>query len=417
VATETWNVHINADPGRPHRAPGHVQGTWALEQVMDMLAARCGIDPLEFRRMNYADRDQQSGKPYSTKGLRACYEKGAARFGWESREERREQVAGNRKRGFGLATQIWGGLGGPPGYVVVNLYHDGTCAVFSGAQDIGTATRTAVLQVVCEELDMPVEKGRIVMGDTRGTPYGYLSGGSRTTPTQTPAARMAAADAKRQMLEMAAEQMSVPVERLTLREGVVVDSEGTASKPMTEVLAALRHRGGDQPHAMIIGKGWRGPNPDDVEVRSWGVQFAEVEVDVDTGEVDVLRIVAAHEVGRLLNPLSASSQVEGGVLQGLGFALFEERVLHQGSGRMLNDDLHEYKLPTAADVPVIETIFVDLPDPRANSTGVKGLGEPPIIPTAGAVANAIRDALGVDALPETPMTPRRILAAMGLAAS
>ncbi|MBI4467467.1 MAG: xanthine dehydrogenase family protein molybdopterin-binding subunit [Acidobacteria bacterium] len=414
VSTEESNVYINADVARPHRAPGHVQGTWGLEQVLDILAEKCGLDPLDFRLRNYSDTDQVRNLPYSTKGLREAYEKGAEKFGWRDRTARQALSRGPKKRGFGLATQIWGGAGGPPGYAVVNLYSDGTAAVFSGGQDIGSATRTSMLQVAAEELGLPADKLSIVMGDTQGTPYGFVSGGSRTTPSQAPAVRMAAAEVKGQLLELAGKQMNLPAQRLSTREGYVFDTQNPSTrKPIAEVTKELQFGfgTGDRVQNMLIGKGWRGPNPADVSVNSWGAQFAEVEVDIETGEIRVLRIVAAHEAGRLVNPLTASSQIEGGVIQGLGFALFEERVLNNASGRMVNANLHDYKIPTMKDIPEIESVLIDLPDARANSVGVKGLGEPPIIPTPGAIANAVADALGVRVF-ETPMTPQRVLEAL-----
>lgn len=313
-----------------------------------------------------------------------------------------------------MATQIWGGAGGPPGYAIVKLYHDGTAAVFSGCQDIGSATRTSMLQVAAEELGLEPDKLSIVMGDTQGTPYGFVSGGSRTTPTQAPAVRMAAAEVKRQLLGLASQQMALPAERLQCREGYVYDRENPATRKLiSEITAELRFAFGsdDKEKNMLIGLGWRGPNPDDVTVCSWGAQFAEVEVDTDTGGIRVLRVVAAHEVGRVVNPLTASSQIEGGVIQGIGFALSEERVLNSLSGRVVNANLHDYKIPTALDIPEIETVLVDLPDGKANSVGVKGLGEPPIIPTAGAIANAVYDALGIP-IREGPMTPQRVLEAL-----
>lgn len=415
VKTEESSVFINADVARPHRAPGHVQGTWALEQALDMLAAKCGLDPLDFRLRNYSETDQVRNLPYSTKGLRQCYERGAAAFGWHDRAARRAQSRGAKKRGFGLATGIWGGAGGPPGYAIVNLYADGTAHVFSGCQDIGTASRTSMLQVAAEELGLAPDKLSITMGDTQGTPYGGVSGGSRTTPSQAPAVRMAAAEVKRQLLELAARQMSLPAERLATRDAFVFDTQNPSTrKPIAEVTRAGLAGPGAGPQNMLIGKGWRGPNPDDVSISSWGAQFAEVEVDTDTGEVRVVKIVAAHEAGRVINPLTGSSQIEGGVIQGMGFALYEERVLNNASGRMVNSNLHDYKIPTAKDMPEIECVLVDLPDARANSVGIKGLGEPPIIPTAGAIANAVADALGVRVF-EAPITPQRVLDALGKA--
>jgi len=414
VRTEETSVLINADPARPHRAPGFVQGSWALEQVLDELASRCGMDPLDFRLKNYSERDQIWGKPFSSKGLREAYEKGADAFGWSTRARRKPKGAGPIKRGFGLATAMWGGAGGPPGYAIVKLYSDGSAMVYSGCQDIGTATRTSMVQIACEELGLPPDKVTCVMGDTQGTPYGFVSGGSRTTPSQAPAVRMAAADVIRQLLDQASAQMKVPASRLELRGGRIVDKENAeTAKSMNEVLAEMNFNfdseGKEQ--NMIIGTGWRGPNDDEVLVRAWGAQFAEVEVDTDTGEVRVLKIVAAHESGRLLNPLAASSQVEGGVIQGIGFALHEERVLNNASGRIVNANLHDYKIPSALDIPEIEAILVDLPDPKVNNSGVKGLGEPPIIPTAAAIANAVTDAIGVR-VPYAPMTPKRVLDAL-----
>ncbi len=413
VKTEESNVHINADVARPHRAPGHVQGTWALEQALDMLAEKCGLDPLEFRLRNYSDTDQVRNQPYSVKGLREAYEKGAEKFGWRDRAARKAMSRGAKKRGFGLGTQIWGGAGGPPGYANAMLYLDGTATVFCGGQDIGSATRTSMLQIAAEELGLPMEKVSAVMGDTQGTPFGGVSGGSRTVPSQGPAVRMAAADVKRQLIGIASQQMNLASERLDTRDGYVFDKQNPATrKAIGEIMTTAARAGeGVTPENTLVGKGWRGPNPDDVSVNSWGAQFAEAEVDTDTGEIRVLRVVAAHEAGRVINPLTGTSQVEGGVIQGIGFALYEERVLNNASGRVVNANLHDYKIPTAPDIPEIETVLVDLPDARANNVGVKGLGEPPIIPTAAAIANAVADALGVRVL-ELPMTPKRVLEAM-----
>jgi xanthine dehydrogenase YagR molybdenum-binding subunit len=415
VKTEDYLVHINADTSRPHRAPGYVQGTWALEQIIDTLAEKCGLDPLEFRLRNYSDIHQTNNRPYSVKGLRQAYEKGAEKFGWRDRAARKAASRGSRKRGFGMASQTWGGAGGPPGHAIVELFSDGTAAVFSGCQDIGTATRTAMLQVAAEELGLPLDNVSCTMGDTQATPYGFVSGGSRTTPTQAPAVRMATAEVKRKLLALASQQMEVPAERLNTRNGEVYDTQDPARrKPIAEVTAVLLHSfstWSDNPKQTLIGTGWRGPNPEDVSVSTWGAQFAEVEVDTDTGEIHLLRIVAAHEIGRVVNPLTATSQVEGGVTQGIGFALCEERVVSHASGRIVNANLHDYKIPTALEIPEIETVLIDMPDERANSVGVKGLGEPPIIPTAAAIANAVYDAIGVR-LRETPMTPKRVLDAL-----
>jgi xanthine dehydrogenase YagR molybdenum-binding subunit len=164
-------------------------------------------------------------------------------------------------------------------------------------------------------------------------------------------------------------------------------------------------------NVMIMGQGTRGPNTQGIGLMSFGVQFAEVEVDLETLAVRVVRLVAAHEVGRVINPLLAGSQLEGGILQGLGYALFEERVLDGGTGRPVNPSLHNYKVPTFSDAPVIDAFCVDSVDTKANPLGARGLAEPPIIPTAPAIANAVADALGVE-VNEIPLTPWRLLEAL-----
>jgi xanthine dehydrogenase YagR molybdenum-binding subunit len=162
---------------------------------------------------------------------------------------------------------------------------------------------------------------------------------------------------------------------------------------------------------MILGRGSRGPNPTGVGLASFGAQFAEVEVDAETGVVRVLRIVAVHDAGRIVNPTLAESQVEGGIIQGLGFGLFEERVLDGPSGVQLNANMHDYKIPTMGDIPRIVVELLDVADPTANHTGSRGLAEPPIIPTAPAIANAVADALGIE-ITELPITPWRVLDAL-----
>jgi xanthine dehydrogenase YagR molybdenum-binding subunit len=161
----------------------------------------------------------------------------------------------------------------------------------------------------------------------------------------------------------------------------------------------------------IVGDGARGPNPEEKAVNTFGAHFVEVAVNIETGQVQVERIVAVHEIGRVINPLTAANQVYGGVIQSLGFGTMEERVLDSQTGLQLTANLEDYKIPTVADVPEIEVIFVDEADPAANSVGAKGLGEPPIIPTAAAIANAVADATGVR-LTELPMTPDRVLRAL-----
>ncbi|HEX9436501.1 MAG TPA: molybdopterin cofactor-binding domain-containing protein, partial [Candidatus Limnocylindria bacterium] len=209
-------------------------------------------------------------------------------------------------------------------------------------------------------------------------------------------------DAREQLLEVASGVLEVSAGELRMERGHVVS--GGAKTPIAKVFEELQNY-------TVVGKGSRMPNPEERVLKTFGAHFAEVEVDAATGEVFVDRVVAVHDIGRVVNPLTARSQVEGGVIQALGFALTEERVVDRPTGRVVTASLESYKVPTVKDVPRIVVRFVDVPDTEANNTGAKGLGEPPIIPTAAAVANAVANALGVR-IRHLPLTPARIITAV-----
>ncbi|MGH7568764.1 MAG: xanthine dehydrogenase family protein molybdopterin-binding subunit [Gemmatimonadales bacterium] len=386
------------------RAPFHVEGAFALESAMDLLARRLEMDPLELRRRNHAHEDPVKQRPYSSELLRECYDSVAGRIGWAEKRGRGKR-SGRFARGVGVASQVWGGGGGPPAYALVRLHRDGTALVLTGTQDLGTGARTVFTQIAADALGLPLEDVRIVIGDTDAGPYTNNSWGSITTASVGPAVRMAAEDAKRQLFEVAAELLGgAKPDQLKTRRGRISVCGRGPSIPVRKVTEQL----GD---ITIIGRGHRGPNPPGVTVNSFGAQAAEVEVDRLTGRVRVLRIVAAHDCGRPVNPELAESQLHGGIILGLGYALFERRLADGALGRPLNLGLHEYKIPTFADVPAIDARIISAADPVANHVGVKGLAEPPIIPTAPAIANAVFDALGVQ-VTELPLTPSRILAAV-----
>jgi xanthine dehydrogenase YagR molybdenum-binding subunit len=218
-----------------------------------------------------------------------------------------------------------------------------------------------------------------------------------------PAVRAAAADAARQILEIAAQRFDLEAGRLSLQGGRIVSADG-GTWPLEEITGLLES-------GQILGQGSRGPNPTGMRVLTFGVQVAEVAVDVETGEVRVGRIAAIHDVGRVINPLGASSQVEGGVIQGLGHTLSEERLLDPRTGSVLTQTLDSYRMPTIADIPEIVTDLIDAPDEHLTNLGSKGLGEPPIVPTAAAIANAIRDATGAD-VRSLPITRDELLRAL-----
>jgi xanthine dehydrogenase YagR molybdenum-binding subunit len=401
VRTVEAGAKLTTAPNDAFRAPGFVEGTFGLECLLDELAAKLELDPLELRRRNEAQADPVDGRPFSAKNLAECYRR--AERHWARRDEVRARSEGPWRRGVGLASQIWYGGGGPPSYAWVRVGSDGNAAVVTAMQDIGTGTSGAMAQIAAEELGLPLERVTLALGDTARGPYAAISAGSSTTPSMGPAVRAAAADAGRQILEIAAQRFEVDAGALRLRDGNVACDDGR-SWPLEEVTGLL----GD---AQILGKGSRGPNPAGMRVLTFGVQVAEVAVDVETGEVRVERIAAIHDVGRVVNPLAASSQVEGGIVQGLGHTLSEQRLLDPASGATLTQTLDAYKLPTIADVPEIVTELLDVPDEHLTSLGSKGLGEPPIIPTAAAIANAIRDATGAD-VRSLPLTREEMLRAL-----
>jgi CO/xanthine dehydrogenase Mo-binding subunit len=405
------NVHtterfafVNTSPMTSFRAPGHTEGAFGLECAMDVLARELGVDPLELRRRNYAERDQDKGRVYSNKRLDECYAQGAQRFGWDRSRASKRSSTGRTRRGVGMASITWGAGGGPPAYATVRLNRDGSIEVLTGSQDLGTGARTVMAQIAAEVLGAKITDVRTILGDTERLPFTSNSWGSMTTASVGPAVRVAAEEARESLFEAAAGMMDTTASDLESHESEIHAKSNDKCLTFGEVCEKL----GD---VMIMGQGSRGPNPEKTAIAAFAAQFAEVEVDTETGNVRVLRIVSAHDSGRIINPTLAESQLEGGIIQGIGYALFEERILDGRLGVPLNPTMHDYKVPTIADVPSIEAFCVEATDPVANHTGAKGLAEPPIIGTAPAIANAVADALGVEVL-EIPLTPWRVLEAI-----
>ena len=406
VKTELTDVFTNAGQGRAFRAPGHPQGAWALEQMMDQLAEKIGMDPVQFRMKNVPSVSQATTgtPPYSSTGLGACLLEGSKRFGWR---EARDKSAGDGaiRRGVGVAAGLWrAGSGGPPATIIVKLFADGSANLNMGASDLGTGAKTVMSMVVAEELGVPLDKIQVEWADTGTTQYATASGGSKTVPTEAPAARAAALDVRQQLLAMAATQLNVKAENLVLKGGDIVSSEDPTKKVAVTAVSALRARG------LIVGVGYRGPNPEGMVICPFAAHFAEVEVNTRTGEVKVLRYVAAQDSGRVMNELTFENQTQGGIVMGIGLALTEGRILDRNqTGKMVNRNWHDYKIPTAMDVPADQAVVpIDLHDYRANTAAAKGLGEPATVPVAPAVANAIYHACGVRT-PDTPVNPARLM--------
>jgi len=415
VRTELSDLYTNACPSRPFRAPGHPQGAWALEQMMDAMAEGIGMDPVELRLKNIpaVSQARTGNPPYTSTGFRQCLTDGAKSFGW--REVRSAIASSNKDRnwrkGVGMAGGMWVvGGGGPPATIIVKLFADGSVSLNMGASDIGTGTRTVMALVVSEELGVKPDLIDIENADTATTQYATPSGGSKTVPTESPAVRAAAIHVKQQLLAMAAEELKEKPASLTMKGGTILSLADPSKKIKVTDVAGLKKQG------LIVGIGYRGPNPANRAINPFAAQFCEVEVNIKTGEVRILRFLSANDSGRVMNRLTFDSQVIGGITMGIGLAMTEARILDRNqTGKIVSGNWHDYKIPTAMDVPAdIVSVPIDSPDNEANTTGAKGLGEPVTIPTAAAVANAVYNATGLR-LTSTPISPlvlRRALAAM-----
>ena len=407
VKTEEYDVYINAGRARAFRAPGNVQGIYGLDSLIDDLADKIGMDPLDFRLKNIAEIDQVFNVPYTSKLLKEAYLKGAEAIDWYKKRKPAGSDKGPVKKGIGMASQIWWGGGGPPAGALLKLNDDGSVRVIAGTQDLGTGTYTIIAMVAAEILEIPLEKISVTLGDTGIAPYCGSSGGSTTAPSVSPAVRDAAEKMKEKLLSAAAAIWELPQKQVIYSGGKIFNGNDKSKQiSIAEIINKLHQR-------TLITEGAREENPKGYTTNSFGAQFAEVEVNTDTGKVKVLKVVAAHDIGRILNKKTLENQFHGGIMQGLGYALMEERIIDRNTGKVLTTDLHNYKMPTIADIPEIEIYIVSEGDSLLSNTGVKGIGEPAIIPTAGAIANAVYNALGVR-IKSLPITPDKILKALYL---
>lgn len=360
------SVAINAGSGRAFRAPGHPPGSVSMEGLMDDLAVKLNLDPVAFRIAN---------DPFNIR--RKQFEIGAERFGWSRRYKKPGSSPGPVKIGVGCAGAQWGG-GGNQNSAEAQINSDGTVEVRIGSQDLGTGTRTSVALVAAEILGIPFDWVTPYIGDTRFPPS-VGSGGSNTSPSIAPAVAMAAWNAR---------------EKLQAASGLPAIDASNWKKACASLV------GGP-----ILATGeW---NRDLRSSGTGGAQFVEVAVDTETGFVKINQILAVHDGGLILNTLTARSQANGGIIQGIGYALYEERLMDPLSGVVLNPNFETYKVPGMADIPPIEVILLDFPE-----RGVIGIGEPVHVPTASAIANAVANALGVRVY-ELPITPDRVLSALG----
>ncbi|HVJ07795.1 MAG TPA: xanthine dehydrogenase family protein molybdopterin-binding subunit [Acidisarcina sp.] len=393
LLTEEYDVFINAGPGAAFRAPGHPQGCFALEQSIDALAEKLDLDPLEYR-----SRIDES--PARKVERQIILEKS----NWRNRH-RAGADAGPIKRGMGIAQSVWYRFVNLNSSCEVRISKDGSIELMSAVQDIGGGTKTMLAQVVAEEFGIPPQSVVIRIGDTR-YPIGPDSGGSVTTGSISPAARSAALQAKQHFLAAIAPSLGVSADHLTIADGrVSVTSDPSRSYTLRQAAAKM-------PTDEISARATRVPDYTRDRLTYGGVDYVELAVDTETGRVHVERVLGVHDCGRPINPLGVINQINGGILQGISYALFEQRIMDRGKGHMLNTNLENYKILGAREVPQIDVILIENYIAQS-STDASGIGESAgIITLAAAVANAFYNATGVR-MRRIPMTPARVLAALG----
>jgi xanthine dehydrogenase YagR molybdenum-binding subunit len=360
-------VEINAGSARAFRAPGHPPASFGMESAIDDLAVKMGMDPLEMRIKNDPDKVRQRE-----------YQVGSQRFGWKQKYQKPGSSPGPVKVGIGCGSATWGGGGNRSTQADAQIHPDGSIEVRMAVQDLGTGTATVMAVVAAEILGLKPDQITVKLGDTN-YPHGPDSGGSTTCASVAPAIQ----DVCAQALQQLQTQTGVP------------DARGE------NWFAACKKLGADS--LSVQGKWQQGLSSSG----AGGVQFAEVAVDTETGVVTVKNITCAQDCGLIINKLTLESQVNGGIIMGMGYALYEERVMDPTSGLVLNPNFETYKLPGIADVPQIDILLLNMPE-----RGVIGVGEPVTIPTASAIANAVANALGVR-VSSLPITPAKVLAALG----
>ncbi|MBA7553373.1 Nicotinate dehydrogenase medium molybdopterin subunit [subsurface metagenome] len=308
-----------------------------------------------------------------------------------------------------MASQIWWGVGRPGTLADIKIHPDGSVEAVCGTQDLGGGTRTYMATVTAETLGLKPKDITVKIGSTE-YPWCGSSGGSTTTPSVAPAIRNAALKAADYLKKMAAEKLEIKADDISIGNRKFSNKNNPAQsigykKLLDELRRERKLRREKVFHGEYTGR------PSGFAYNTFGAHFVEVEVDTETGRVKVLKVVGVHEIGRLINKITAESQIIGGITQGVSTALFEERIMDNTTGNVANPNLRDYKIATSLDIPEIIPIVVDMVDPRINNLGAKGLGEPPRIPPAGAIANAVYNAIGVH-VREIPMTPDKILQAL-----
>ncbi len=409
-------VYTNNTYSQAMRGYGNPQATFAIESQMDILAEQAGIDPCDFRLLNSNQPGEVSpqGFKITTCGLMECLQAVAKELNWK------EKRGKGKKRGVGVASLIHVG-GGARVYksdgcgAMIKMDDFGRVDVFTGASEIGQGSDTVIAQIVAEELGVRTDDVNIINNDTDVCPWDVGVHASRTTFVAGNAAHGAARKVKEQILALAAQELEAHVRDLVLKDRKVhVIGSPSRFLPLEKILRKAHYSNQGQ---MIMADYFYDPANENLDrefkgnlsmTYSFGAHGVEVEVDEESGKIKILNYVAAHDVGRAINPMLLEGQVYGGVTMGVGYALTEQLIIHKGE--VMNPNFRDYKLLTCKDRIPIKTVVVETQDP-AGPFGAKGIGEPGCVPTAPAIANAIYDAIGVR-IRDLPITPEKIVAAL-----
>jgi xanthine dehydrogenase YagR molybdenum-binding subunit len=389
-------AHLNVGTPTPMRGPGRTPALFAIESAMDELAIKLNMDPLELRLKNYAETDEASNLPWSSKHLREAYQTGAERFGWSKRNPKVGSMRnGDLILGWGMATCTWP-AGRHAAEVRVRLLADGTARASCATQDIGTGTYTVFAEVVSDKTGIPLEKIQVVLGDS-ALPPGPTSGGSSATSTVLPAIVEATQKAADAVIQVAVRTPNSPFQNadaktLRMTQGRIhaQDKSPDTGVPFQDILA-LRNLVGLDGHARTDAD----PNMKKFSTHSFGAHFCEISFDPGIARLRVTRWLSVIDGGRMINAKTARNQILGGVVMGIGMGLFEATIYDTRNGHPINDNFADYMVPVNADIPEMDCVFLDYPDTVLNEYGARGIGEIGLTGVASALTSATYHATGV----------------------
>jgi len=409
VQLEGRCVYTNSPIAGAFRGYGVVQTYYALDIQMDEAAVKLGMDPAELKLKNAVRAGDlaPSNHPLIGHGLEDCIQRGMQEVGWAALRRRARDAGGPQRRGWGMGCEMHGSSAYPgikeQGNAIVKMNEDGTVVLLTGTAGLGTGAHTALAQIVAGELGLRFESVSVMHGDTDVVPWDIGAFASHTTYLGGRAAQLAAVEIKRQLFERAAKLLEAAPDDLESADGSITVRGSERSMTIRDAVAPRK----GIPAAQFVGTATYHPT----KSYSFAAHFVEVNVDIETGQITVLQVVPVHEIGKVIHPVAAAGQIEGGIQQGIGHTLYEDYQIDMRTGRSLNANFVDYKMPLSMDMPTIRTVILETaPDP-GGPFGAKGVGEDPIVAIGPAIANAVYDAIGVR-FRHYPIKPEQVLQAL-----